>query len=65
MNFLKTIKNYQDFKNLNPKNDFELADEIRNFLFELKNKKDIHYSSNLSVVELTISLLRNFDLNLD
>lgn len=39
----------------------ELSNEIRHFLVALGKEKEIHLSSNLGIVELTISLFLQFD----
>lgn len=55
----KTIKdfNYQQLQ--------VLAQEIRDYITEVIYHNGGHYGSNLGVVELTISLLRNFDPTID
>ena len=42
-----------------------LADDIRNFLIEKISKTGGHLASNLGIVELTISIMRNFDFDYD
>ncbi|MDE5617399.1 MAG: 1-deoxy-D-xylulose-5-phosphate synthase, partial [Ureaplasma sp.] len=39
----------------------ELSNDIRHFLISLSEKKEIHLSSNLGIVELTISLFLKFN----
>lgn len=65
MSILKSINNYNDFKKINKNNYKKLANEIRDFIIELGNKKEIHYSSNLGIIETTISILSCFDINHD
>lgn len=38
-----------------------LSNEIRNVILEIAQNKEIHFSSNLGIVELTISLFIHFD----
>lgn len=52
-------------KTLSNKELIFLSKEIRNFLLTLGKNKEIHLSSNLGIVELTISLFLNFDFNKD
>jgi 1-deoxy-D-xylulose-5-phosphate synthase len=59
---------YAIYKNLNDFNYNQLeilAKEIRDFITEVVYYNGGHYGSNLGVVELTISLLRNFNPELD
>ncbi|MDC4184471.1 1-deoxy-D-xylulose-5-phosphate synthase [Mycoplasma bradburyae] len=63
MKLLKTIKTYDDFLKLKKSDLSELANEIRNYLIDLGNKKSIHWSSNLGIVELSIALAYSFNLN--
>lgn len=42
-----------------------LAKKIRSFLIDLANKKEIHLSSNLGIVEISISLASHFEFDKD
>ncbi|HBL80995.1 MAG TPA: 1-deoxy-D-xylulose-5-phosphate synthase [Clostridiales bacterium] len=52
----------EDVKKLNIEETHVLAEEIRAFLIDSVSKTGGHLASNLGVVELTIALLRAFDL---
>ena len=62
MKILNNYKNINDLKKLNKDELNILANEIREYLILLSNKKEIHLSSNLGIVELTIAVLLEFDL---
>ena len=62
MKILSNYKNINDLKKLDNKQLNILANEIREYLILLSNKKEIHLSSNLGIVELTIAILLEFDL---
>lgn len=55
----------RDVHKLNNKELYELGDEIREFLIDQVSKNGGHLSSNLGVVELTLSLFKSFDLEKD
>ena len=57
--------NLKNIKELNYKELEELSDEVREFLVEKVSVTGGHLASNLGIVELTISLLRNFDFDKD
>lgn len=59
---LDGINNPEDVKKLNIEQINTLSDEIRDFLIESVSKTGGHLASNLGVVELTIALLRTFDV---
>lgn len=63
--YLDKIKNPEDVKKLNTSELNDLADEIRDFLIDSVSKTGGHLASNLGVVELTIALLRSFNLPQD
>ena len=65
MSLLEKIKDFHDLKNLNVKQKEQLACEIRELLLNLAKEKEIHLSSNLGIVELTMALLEEFDLTKD
>lgn len=62
MKILNSYKNINDLKKLNNDELNILANEIREYLISLSNKKEIHLSSNLGIVELTMAILLEFDL---
>ena len=53
------------FNKLNPDELIILSNEIRTFLINLSSEKDIHLSSNLGIVELSIALLKSFNIDKD
>ena len=57
--------NLKNIKELNYKELEELSDEVREFLVEKVSVTGGHLASNLGIVELTISLFRNFDFDKD
>lgn len=62
MNF-KKYKSHKDLHSL-AKKDLEIfANDIRQEIVEHIKTKGGHYGSNLGIIELTISLLKNFDPN--
>lgn len=63
--FLESMKFPEDLKYLNDREIRELAQEIREFLIESVSKTGGHLSSNLGIVELTLSLFRAFDIEKD
>ncbi|MBP3284182.1 MAG: 1-deoxy-D-xylulose-5-phosphate synthase [Clostridia bacterium] len=63
--YLEKIKKPEDVKKLNYEELTVLASEIRDFLIRNVSKTGGHLSSNLGMVELTISLLRNFNFEED
>ena len=62
---LEQIKGPENLKNMPPEELCVLAGEIRTFLIEKISHTGGHLASNLGVVELTIALLRTFDLPKD
>lgn len=62
---LDSIKDPSDIKKLSQVDQEELAEEIREFLIESVSKTGGHLASNLGVVELTLGLFSNFDLEKD
>ena len=60
-----TDKGPENLKNMSPEELCVLAGEIRTFLIEKISHTGGHLASNLGVVELTIALLRTFDLPKD
>ena len=62
---LEQIKGPENLKNMSPEELCVLAGEIRTFLIEKISHTGVHLESNLGVVELTIALLRTFDLPKD
>lgn len=61
-NYLDRITCPEDVKKLNIDESRMLAEDIRSFLIDSVSKTGGHLASNLGVVELTIALLRAFDL---
>ena len=62
---LDKVKNPEDVKKLNIEEIDILCDEIRDFLIDTVSKTGGHLASNLGVVELTLALLRTFDVPKD
>ena len=62
---LEQIKGPENLKHMSPEELCVLAGEIRTFLIEKISHTGGHLASNLGVVELTIALLRTFDLPKD
>lgn len=62
INILESYKGVDDLKKLSNKQLKRLAFEIRQKLIDLSKKKEIHLSSNLGIVEITIAILKYFDL---
>ena len=62
---LNEIKSPNDVKKLTIPEMYELSDEIRSFLIDSVSKTGGHLASNLGVVELTLSLFSEFDLEKD
>ena len=58
---LQDLKSYRDLRRMSYEELKALAREIRELLVEVTSKNGGHVGPNLGVVELTISLLRNFD----
>ena len=65
LTLLDSINSYEDFKKINVKLLPQLATEIRLFIIDLSKKKNIHLGSNLGIVETTIALSKEFDLDKD
>lgn len=63
--YLERIKKIEDIKKLNYEETAKLAEDIREFLLQSVSKTGGHLSSNLGMVELTISLLRSFNFDED
>jgi len=59
---LDKVNSPQDIKKLNINEINTLSEEIREFLIDSVSKTGGHLSSNLGVVELTIALLKTFDV---
>ncbi|WP_033159783.1 1-deoxy-D-xylulose-5-phosphate synthase [Mycoplasmoides alvi] len=64
-NILNSINEYSDFKKIDKKFLNQLSFEIRSFIIELSKNKNIHLGSNLGIIETTIALSKEFDLNKD
>ncbi|WP_315113004.1 1-deoxy-D-xylulose-5-phosphate synthase [Clostridium intestinale] len=63
--FLDEINEPKDVKVLNESQLEVLSSEIREFLIDKVSKTGGHLASNLGVVELTLSLFKNFDFEED
>lgn len=55
----------EDLKKINENDTKKLSKEIREFLIDSVSKTGGHLSSNLGVVEMTLSLFKAFDFNKD
>jgi len=53
------------FNKLNADELVILSNEIRTFLIDLSKTKDIHLSSNLGIIELSIAVLKSFNIEED
>ena len=62
---LEDINYPRDVQTLTNKELYKLSDEIREFLIEKVSKTGGHLSSNLGVVELTLSLYKTFNFEKD
>jgi len=62
---IKNIKNPEFLKDLDYKELDVLSEDIRNYILDSTSKNGGHVSSNLGVVEATISLCKNFDFSKD
>ncbi len=65
MKILDTVKSPNDLKKLNNEQLDILCSEIRNFTVETVMKSGGHLASNLGVTELTVALLKSFNLPSD
>lgn len=65
MKFLDNLNFPEDLKKLNENEYNILSEELREFLIDSVSKTGGHLSSNLGVVELTLSLFKAFDFNKD
>ncbi|MBS6600469.1 MAG: 1-deoxy-D-xylulose-5-phosphate synthase [Clostridium sp.] len=64
-NYLDSMNFPEDIKKLNDNELLNLGEEMRKFLIESVSKTGGHLSSNLGVVELTLSLFKTFDIGRD
>ncbi|GAA5414358.1 1-deoxy-D-xylulose-5-phosphate synthase [Ureaplasma ceti] len=62
INILKGYQGVADLKNLSFQELRQLAQEVRSYLITLSQTKEIHLSSNLGIVEITLAILLNFNL---
>lgn len=65
MKLINTLDFPRDIKKLSQKDINILSDELREFLIESVSKTGGHLSSNLGVVDLTLSLFKAFDFEID
>ena len=64
-NYLESMNFPEDIKKLDDEELLKLGEEIREFLIKSVSKTGGHLSSNLGVVELTLSLFKTFDIGRD
>lgn len=64
-NLLENYKNIEEVKKMSLGELNEFSKDIREFLIENVSKTGGHLASNLGVVELTLSIFKNFDLEED
>ncbi|MGL4951840.1 MAG: 1-deoxy-D-xylulose-5-phosphate synthase [Mycoplasma sp.] len=62
---IPSIKNPNDIKSFSKKELISLCEEVRDLICETSKTNDIHFSSNLGIVELTVSIFKNFDIEKD
>lgn len=62
---IKKIKHPNDIKEFNNKDLIELAKEIRELLIDTAKVNEIHFSSNLGIVELTMMIFKVFNIDND
>jgi len=62
---LDKIDNIHNIANFNDKELSDLASEMRNVIIEQVSRNGGHLASNLGLVELTISLFKNFNFDND
>lgn len=60
---LRDYQSHYDLKDLKTKALIELANDVRQLIIETVTKNGGHLASNLGTVELTISLLKAFDID--
>ena len=60
---LKNINNIHDISKLNNKELYELAIDVRKELIRCISNNGGHLASNLGIVELTISLFKNYNFD--
>lgn len=60
-NVLENLQSPKDIKNLSLKECKILSSELREFIINKSNDVELHLSSNLGIIELTIALLNQFD----
>lgn len=65
MPIINQIENDQDVKKLDTKELQQLAKEVRELILTTAKTTPLHLSSNLGIVELTIGIMKNFDLSKD
>ncbi|MDO5397671.1 MAG: 1-deoxy-D-xylulose-5-phosphate synthase [bacterium] len=65
MTLLESINSPKDLKQLSFRELEQLCSEIRSFLIDNVSKTGGHLASNLGIVELTVAMLRVFDLPYD
>ena len=63
--FLDKIQHPSEIQSLNPEELIELSTELREYIIETILHNGGHFAANLGVIELTVVLLKNFNLNSD
>lgn len=64
-NILDNIKSPNDIHKFTTEELYKLSEEVREFLIDSISKTGGHLSSNLGVVELTLSLYKSYNLEKD
>ena len=65
MKLIDSLDFPRDIRKLSDKDTEIISDELREFLIESVSKTGGHLSSNLGVVDLTLSLFKAFDFEKD
>ena len=62
---LESISQPTEIQNLNLQELTQLAEECRQRIIEVTNRRGGHLASSLGTVEITVALLKNFNFNID
>lgn len=57
--------NHLNIKKLNQQELIKLCQELRKYIIQVVDKQGGHLSSNLGIIELVVSVLYNFDIDID
>lgn len=57
--------NHLNIKKLNQQELIKLCQELREYIIQVVDKQGGHLSSNLGIIELVVSVLYNFDIDID